>query len=121
MIPAFCDALRPDSSGRPRMKRLLLFGAGLGLAVAAVALLGLGPDRFQYEESWFGLHSSRFMALGLIALGAGAAAGAGYCLGRALNPPSDEVSRRWVSPGVIGAVLFLLAAVGPSGSAQRGL
>lgn len=102
------------------MKRILLFCAGAGLAVAAVPLLWLGPDRYQYEEFWFELHSSRFMALGLMALGAGAAAGAAFGLGYSLQPPSDQTGRRWARPGVIGAVLFLLAAMGPFGSAQRG-
>lgn len=107
------------------MKRALMFGAGVLLGLVAEYLLWEGPVWYAYEDWWFSIRSTRIIGLGLIVLGAEAAAAAAFCLARVsvplrgtpaqsrmtlAGPVRAAVWRRPVLP--ICAILFFLGAVG---------
>jgi hypothetical protein len=114
------------------MRRVLLFGGGTLLGLAAGTILWNAPDQYLFTDSWHSAVLTRMVGLGIIVEGVLAALGAALCLGRALvplTPPPTQSGTAAPGPGPAAAgggpvlplcgILFLLAAVGPFGLARR--
>jgi hypothetical protein len=114
------------------MRRVLLFSVGILLGLAAGTILWIGPNLYTLEDGWHSAAFTRMVGLAIIIEGALAALGAALCLARAFVPLTSARPRSGSAvpepaPAAGGGgpvlplcgILFLLAAVGPSGQAHK--
>jgi hypothetical protein len=110
------------------MRRALLFSLGIVLGLAAETILWNGPDLVLLQDGWHSPAFTRTVGVGVIVEGALFALGAALCFGRALGPLSSEATQGGTDlPAAVGGgpvlpvcgILFLLAAFGTLGQAQK--